>query len=109
MGKPSPPTPPDPVAVSAAQTQSNEATAALQAQLNNVNQYSPYGSVTYDQYAPNQWSQTTTLSPSQQAIYNQQTAAEQGALQLGNTQLGRIGTALGTQLNPSNLATAPST
>lgn len=44
---PSPPAAPDPVATANAQTASNEQTARLNAQLNRVNQYTPWGSLTY--------------------------------------------------------------
>lgn len=49
MGKSGPSTPaaPDPVATAAAQTVSNKETATAQAQLNNMNQVTPYGTLTY--------------------------------------------------------------
>ncbi len=49
MGKPSAPTPPDPAATAAAQTQSNVDTARLSNRLNRVDQYTPYGSVTWEE------------------------------------------------------------
>lgn len=51
MGKSSPSAPaaPDPVATNAAQTQSNQQTALYNAQLNRVDQYTPYGSLKYTQ------------------------------------------------------------
>lgn len=51
MGKKSPSAPaaPDPVATAAAQTQSNKDTAYWNAVLNNVNQITPYGNLTYEQ------------------------------------------------------------
>jgi hypothetical protein len=51
MGKSSPksPTPPDPAATAAAQTASNKETAYWNAVLNNVNQVTPYGNLTYKQ------------------------------------------------------------
>lgn len=48
------PDPPDPYATSAAQTASNEQTAAYNAQLNRVNQVTPYGSSTYTANTPSQ-------------------------------------------------------
>src|SRR6187549_1014741 len=47
MDSPRAPTPPDPVATANAQTASNRDTALTQARLNNVNQVTPYGSLTY--------------------------------------------------------------
>lgn len=51
MGKssPSPPSAPDPVATANAQSASNAQTARLQAELNRVDQYTPYGSIVYSQ------------------------------------------------------------
>lgn len=51
MGKKSPSAPaaPDPAATAAAQTQSNKDTAYWNAVLNNVNQITPYGTLTYEQ------------------------------------------------------------
>ena len=101
VSKPQAPTPTDPQVSAAAQTQSNEATARLQSKLNNVSSQGPQGSVTYSQTSPDQWLQTTQLSPAEQGIFDQSTQAQQGALGIANTQLGRIDTALGSSLNPS--------
>lgn len=102
MGK-SAPSAPDPVATAQAQTQSNEQTAQYQQQLNMIDSSGPNGSVNYTPSgAPGGYTQTTTLSPAQQGIYNSETGAEQGALGLANTQLGRVGTALGTSVDPSS-------
>lgn len=78
MGKgASPPPPPDPAATAAAQTQSNVSTAAANAAMNNMNQYSPYGSTTYSQTGQYTtpsgetvptYSQYTNLSPLGQSI-----------------------------------------
>jgi hypothetical protein len=53
MGKSSPstPEPPDPKETAAAQTASNKETAYWNAMLNNVNQITPYGNLTYTQTA----------------------------------------------------------
>lgn len=58
---------PDPAQTAAAQTQINRDTAQYQQGLNMVNQYNPYGSVTYEQTGTRPdgapiWSQNTTLS-----------------------------------------------
>src|SRR5581483_11488399 len=91
-GAPTPPPVPDPTQVAAAQTQSNIDTANYTAALNHVNYYSPQGSVYYDQTPgePQQWNEDVTLSPSQQGLYNSLTSGEQGALDLADTQLGRV-------------------
>lgn len=100
IGKKSPKAPaaPDPAATAAAQTASNKETAYWNALLNNVNQNTPYGSISYSDpsggvYDPNkapQFSSTITLSPEQQALYDTQTRSEQGLASLGEEQLGRI-------------------
>lgn len=50
---PSPPTPPDPNVTAAAQTSTNLATAQANATMNNVNQVTPYGNLTYSQSGQN--------------------------------------------------------
>lgn len=91
MGKKSdPPPPPNPVTVANAQTGSNVQTAIANSVLGNVNQDTPYGSVSYTntpsgvsvggQNIP-QLTQTTTLSPNQQTLFGLQ---EQQGIALGN-------------------------
>lgn len=103
MGKSAPqaPTPPNPQVVAQAQTASNQQTALYQSQLNNGNSYGPTGSVT-NQYNPatNQWTQNTTLSPAEQAIFNQGTAAQAGMLGVANKEIPAIQSALNTHLSP---------
>jgi hypothetical protein len=107
MGKhtPTPPPAPDPTVVANAQSSANIATAQAQQKMNMINSYGPYGNVSYsaDPNAPGGYSQTTTLSPEEQAIYQGQTHATTGALGLANDQIGRIGTALGTPLSTEGL------
>lgn len=87
--KPKAPKAPDPVQTAGAQTASNIATAIGQQSLNSVNQVGPGGSVSYNQtgttkftdpttgkvYDIPQMTQTTSLSPGQQAIYDGMQAA----------------------------------
>lgn len=70
-----------------------------------IGSYGPGGSVTYraDPSAPGGYSQYTQLDPSQQAIYDRSNAAQIGALDTANAQLGRINTALGQSLTPPQL------
>lgn len=93
---PSAPRAPDPVVTSQAQTASNLATAQAQGHINNVNTVGPTGSTTYtENYVPKydsqgnlisgqgpQWTQTVTLSPEQQKLYDLTT---QGQTTYGNT------------------------
>lgn len=79
--------------VAKAQTEQNRDTAWYNAMLENMNQYTPYGNLTYtnngDKNNP-QWSSTITLSPEQQQLYNTQTASDNALATLGNEQIGRI-------------------
>lgn len=98
MGK-SAPKAPDPVATANAQAGMNRDTAITQQQLNMMDQYNPYGSVTYaangfDTFTDSQgkavttpkYSQTTTFSPEQQAIFDQTQAAQGNLAGLANQQ-----------------------
>lgn len=110
MGKPKAPKAPDPEKTAAAQTGTNVTTALANAQLGNVNQYGPDGSVTYTSgpgktftdptngktYEIPQYNQTTTLSPAQQAIKDQEDAAQLNLGKLANSQSGRLQGLLGT-------------
>ena len=74
MGKKSAPKPPDPVATAQAQAQFNSQAAQESAQLNQINQVSPFGQVDYTgKIGDPDRTQTTTFSPGQQGIYDQQT------------------------------------
>lgn len=100
MGKPKAPKAPDPKETAAAQTGTNVTTALANAQLGNVNQYGPDGSVTYTTngsrsfrdptsgatYDIPQYVQTTTLSPEQQAIKAQNDAASLNLGTIANQQ-----------------------
>jgi hypothetical protein len=86
--------------VAGAQAQANQQTAELEASLNNMNYSGPQGQVNYEQYAPDRWLEQVNLSPAEQAIFNQSTSAQSGALGLANTQLGRVGDALSAGLEP---------
>jgi len=102
VGKPKAPAAPDPAKTAAAQTGTNVTTALANAQLGNVNQYGPDGSVTYSQnggttftdptsgarYFIPQYTQTTSLSPQQQAIKDQSDAASLNLGTLANQQSG---------------------
>lgn len=99
MGKPSAPTPPDPKETSAAATGTSVATSIANTAQGNVNQSNPYGSLTYEQtgttsftdpytgltYEIPTYSANTTLSPEQQAIYNNQTSMQQSLGAAGAT------------------------
>jgi hypothetical protein len=99
----SPPATPNPTAVAQAQTQAGEGAAAFNAALNRINTTTPYGSQTYtvNGYDPTTgapiYSQNISLSPQQQALYDQQT---QQNLQLGGLGGSLINQAQGTTGQP---------
>lgn len=105
MGKSANTTPAtDPVAASRAQTQSAMQTAAYDAQLNRYNQNTPYGAVTWNNAGTTdnpQWSQTTSLSPAQQAILGSQQTAQLGQANLGNTLLNNSALSLSNPITAS--------
>lgn len=110
MGKSAATTPvPDPATTAATQTASNEQTAYYNSLLNNVNQYTPYGSLTYqnngDATNPN-FSSTVTLSPDQQNLYNLQTTGDTALATLGNDQLGAIQNSVSTPYSYAGLPAA---
>lgn len=65
----------------------------------------PDGSVRYvaDPSQPGGYTQQTTLSQGQQSLYDQGNQAQNAALGVANQQIGRVGQALGQQLQAPNL------
>jgi len=121
LGKGSAPAPPNPALTAQAQSGANVDTAASQAALNAVNQFTPYGSTTYDitgnyttpggQTVPT-YTQNTSLSPAGQQIL---TGAQGAAVDLLPSLKGLTANAadsLGQRLNfatpyQGQLASAP--
>lgn len=109
MKSASAPAAPDPTATAQAQAGLNKETAISQARLNNVNQVTPYGSLTYsagdEVNGVPQYTATTTLSPEQQQLYNLNTQTEKNIGQIGVDQSSRIGELLSNPVNLNNEAT----
>ena len=113
MCAPSPPTPPDPKSTSAAQTGTNVGTAIANANLSNVNQVTPNGTLNYDQtgtykfndpytgqsYDIPRYTATTSLSPEQQKLKGLNDQTQQNLGQIGVDQSSKIGGLLGTNVN----------
>jgi hypothetical protein len=109
----SPPTPPSPTATAGAQTANNVSTALANTFLNNTNQTTPQGSLRYDQtdtytfndpntgaqYNIPRFTATQTLSPEEQKIFEQSEAAKYNLANLANSQSGRLGSLLGTNMS----------
>lgn len=96
---PSPPPAPNPGSVIQQQSAANTGTAIAQARLNNTNQVTPYGNLTYNEtgggYDSNntwvpQFTATTSLSPEQQHLFDTQQKISQGTSDLANSYVGRI-------------------
>lgn len=119
VGKQKAPAAPDPAKTAAAQTSTNVTTALANAQLGNVNQVGPDGSVTYStnggknftdptsgaSYFIPQYTQTTSLSAGQQAIKDQNDAAQLNLGKLANQQSSFLGDYLSKPVDLSNDAT----
>jgi len=113
MSKPSAPPPPDPKATSAAQTGTNIGTAVANAIMGGVNQVGPEGSKTRTQtgsynyvdpytgksYDIPTFTETTSLSPEQQKLYDLNTKTQAQLGQVGLDQSLKIGSLLGTNVN----------
>lgn len=113
MGKPSAPKPPDYAAAATAQGAANQNAAIATNYLNQANQVGPYGSLTYSYGAGHtlpdgtvvpQTTATTTLSPAQQKLLDQN---NQIASALNNAAIGGIGTATKTANTPIDLSHLP--
>jgi len=118
MGKssPAPPKPPDPSKVAGAQTAQNVSTAIAQGFLNNVNQVTPYGTLTYDVNGSYQmrdpntgktydiptWVAEQQLSPQAQQTVDATMRAETNFANAAEAQSGVLGDVLGTpfEYNP---------
>ena len=115
MRGPKAPTPPDPNVVSAAQTSSNVNTGVANSYLGNANERGPLGNVSYKVTGHNQvdghdvpsFTKTTTLSPQQQQLYNQQTAIGAQENGIAGQELGQLKQSLSTPLNYDGLPQAP--
>ncbi len=118
MGKstPAPPPPPDPYKVAGAQTNANVNSAIASGVIGNVNQSGPQGTTKYDQtdtytmtgpdgqtYQVPRYTQTTTLSPEQQQLYDQQTQLGSKMNNLATSQVDRLGSVLGNPMGTAGL------
>lgn len=115
MGKKQPEAP-DPKETATAQAAANRSTAITQQNLNMVNQNNPWGSVNYEQTGSRKhfdemsgkwvetptFTQTTTLSPEQQAIFNQTQGAQSNLAGLANEQSSKIRDLLNTPFEFNN-------
>lgn len=104
------PKPPDPVRTAQTQTQTNIDTAIAQQQLNNVNQVTPWGNLTYTQTGTGQngvpmYTATQTLTPEQQNILDLSNQADTNLAGLAVDQSSRLNDLLSEPVDLSNEAT----
>lgn len=114
MGKSAPaaPAPPDPKATAAAQAAANKETAIAQSFLNNVNQNTPFGSLSFEETGQGSdgtptFTATTTLAPEQQRLLDLQNQASETFGQTANTQLDALQGRLSSPLDFSQFGDAP--
>lgn len=112
------PKPPDPAKTAAAQTATNIGTAVAEGKLNQINQVTPDGTLTYTQEGTYDYvdpltgrvhkipltTATTRLSQAQQAIKDQNDAAELNLATLARNQSGRLDQLLSRPLQLDNEA-----
>lgn len=98
------------------QQQANVGSAIATARLNNTNQVTPYGNLTYTESgggydSNNNWipsfTATQTLSPEQQQIYNKTTGLQSQALDIGRPVLNNVGNSVSNPLNYDGIAELP--
>src|SRR6185312_8993529 len=104
--KQSAPAVPNPVTTAQAQTTSNVDTAKAQAALNNTNQITPYGNLTYTSTTgadgiPH-YTATQTLSPTGQQLFNTNASTQQNLANTAQTESGKLSGMLDTPLDLSS-------
>lgn len=88
-----------------AQSAANIASAEAQQKLNMIGTQGPTGTTGYraDASQPGGYTQYTNLSPQEQATYDQSKSAENAALGVANSQIGRVNDALSHPLDLNSL------
>lgn len=104
MGKGSAPQAPDPYKTAAAQYQYGTEAANYNKALNSTNTITPYGSTTWSQGpgvngGPPTYTETQSLSPQEQALFNASTANQVGQAQAAGGLLPQVNSATSTPLN----------
>lgn len=114
MGKstPSAPTPPDPVKTAEAQASANKEASIATSEINQVNQNTPYGSLSYSQRGTSasgtpQYTATQTLAPDQQRMLDLTNQAGIKYGETANNQLNQVAGKLSSPLSFGELGPAP--
>lgn len=108
MGKSSAPSPPDPYASANAQTGLNKDTAITNANLGHVNQFTPFGNLTWNTTGTNadgtpQYSSTINLSPEMQNIYNQQLQQDTALTGTANNLISQVNDKIGKPIDTTGV------
>lgn len=106
MGKSAPAAPPAPDYKSAAEATAtgNLEAAKYATEANRINQYTPYGSLTYNQSPDGKWSQTETYDPRVQSALDSQIGVQQGLSNQANSMLGTVNNSYSQPFNPVKLS-----
>lgn len=109
MCSPSPPPPPDYAGAATAQGVANKEAALASSRLNNPNVVNPYGTQTWTEGATDDArpTMTQTLSPEQQALYDQSVQTKQQLGQLGTQGATALQGIVGKQFDLSGAPAAP--
>ena len=110
MGKSrgSAPTPPDPERTAAAQASANRDAVRESALVNQINQVTPYGSLSYTgDVGSADRTATQTLAPAQQRMLDQSNRAGLRFGQIANSQLGRVSGQLSTPFDINSVGPVP--
>lgn len=99
MGKKSTPPAPDYRAAAEETATANLDMAKYQTNANRIDQYNPYGSLTYAQDANGNWSQFETYDPRIQAALDSQIGVQQGLSDQANSMLGTVKDAYSKDFN----------
>lgn len=110
VSTPSPPPAPNPYQVAEAQSNENVAAAIAQSILNNVNQVTPYGNITYKAIDWGEgphgnripiWQAKTELSPQMQSLFNRNIA---NSIRTSDLEKGLLGNVKGVLTKPLDLS-----
>lgn len=109
MSKPKAPPAPDYAGLAQQQGIENRDSAQFNTTINRANQYTPYGSLTWETRAgadphnpmAGDWTQRMTLSPEQQALLDSQNRVSQNLANTAEAGLNRVGAAMATPFDMS--------
>ena len=101
---PSAPPAPDYVGAAKATAEGDLAAAKAATEANRINQYTPWGSLTYSKNADGTWNQVQRLDPRLQNALNSDIAVQQGQLDLSNMLQGQVANTMRNPLQTPDVA-----